>query len=93
MIANNIKKNAATILKRVNRHDKDVIDANVFQGGVNQEMVSLIKAKMGVDLKVPYDYFLAINDTTANTIWLRKETDYLSSNIFLHKFDIFFSNF
>ena len=38
-------------------------------------------------MKVPYDYFLAMGDTTEHTIWLRKETDYLSSNIMIHKYD------
>ncbi len=85
-LIDNIKKNAATIVKRVNRHDRDVVDANIYQGGVNAEMVSLVKARMGVDLKVPYDYFLAMDDTTSNTVWIRKETDYLGSHIFLHKF-------
>ena len=85
-LIDNIKRNAATILNRVKRHDREVVDANIYQGGVNAELVSLIQARLGVDLKIPYDYFLALDDSTASTIWLRKETDYLSSNIFLHKF-------
>lgn len=85
-LIDNLRKNAATILKRVKRHDDEIVEANIYQGGVNAEMVSLIKAKTGADLKVPYDYFLAMNDSVSNTLWLRKETDYLSSNIFLHKY-------
>jgi uncharacterized protein DUF4837 len=85
-LIDNIKKNAATILKRVNRHDSEVVDANIYQGGANAELTSLVEAKMGVEMKVPYDYFLALNDSITNTIWIRKETDYLSSNIFLYKF-------
>lgn len=85
-LIDNVKKNAATILKRVRRHDKEIVDANIYQGGVSAELVSLINAKMGVDMKIPFDYFLAMNDSTSNTLWLRKETDYLSSNIFLHKY-------
>lgn len=86
-LIDHIKKNAATILKRVNRHDKEIVDANIYQGGVNAELAETVKGKMGVDLKVPYDYFLAMNDSIDNVLWLRKENDYLSSNIFLHKYD------
>lgn len=85
-LVENIKKNAPVILRRVNRHDSELVDANIYQGGVNADLVSLMNAKMGVDLKVPYDYFLAMNDSTTNTIWIRKENDNLSSNIFLYKF-------
>lgn len=85
-LVENIKKNAPVILRRVKKHDLEIVDANVYQGGVNADLVSLVQAKMGVNFKVPYDYFLAMNDSTSNTIWMRKENDYLSSNIFLHKF-------
>ena len=85
-LIDNIKRNAAAIVKRVKRHDRGVVDANLYQGGVNADLVSLIQARMGVDLKIPYDYFLALDDSSAHTVWIRKETDYLSSNIFLQKF-------
>jgi hypothetical protein len=81
-----IKKNAPVILNRVNKHDSEIVDANIYQGGINSEMVSLVNTRMGVDLKVPYDYFLALDDTTNNTIWLRKETSALSANIFIHRY-------
>ncbi len=85
-LIDNIKKNAPSILKRINKHDDEIVEANIYQGGVNVELVSLVKSKAGVDLKVPYDYFLALNDSTSNTLWLRKETDHLSSNIFVHRY-------
>jgi len=85
-LIDNIRKNAATILKRVNAHDDEIVEANIYQGGVNGELVSLVQAKMGVTLKVPYDYFLAMEDSTSNVIWLRKETDFLTSGIFIKKF-------
>ena len=36
-----------------------------------------------MDLRIPSDYFVAIQDT--NSLWLRKETEYLSSNVLIHK--------
>ncbi len=81
-----LKKNAPVILGRINKHDSEIVDANIYQGGINTEMVSLVNARMGVNFKVPYDYFLALDDTTNNTIWLRKETSALSSNIFIHRY-------
>lgn len=86
VLIDNIKKNAATILKRINTHDDEVVEANIYQGGVNGELVSLVQAKMGVNFKVPFDYNLAMNDSINNVLWLRKETDFLSSSIFIQKF-------
>lgn len=82
----NIRKNAATILKRINKHDNEVVEANIYQGGVNAKLVSLVQVKMGVNLKVPYDYELSMNDSINNVLWLRKETDFSSSSIFIRKF-------
>lgn len=85
-LIDNVKKNAPAILRRVNKHDLEIVEANIYQGGINTDLASLIRARMGVDMKVPFDYFLALNDTTEQTIWLRKETNDLSSNIMIHKF-------
>lgn len=42
-----------------------------------------IIAKHGVNLRVPEDYVMAINDNS--TVWLRRETDKSSMNIMIHR--------
>lgn len=70
--------------KRINEFDSDKIRATVYQSGENTEESAEILAKMGAKVQVPGDYITAISND--DVIWLRKETDFLSSNLVFHKF-------
>lgn len=85
-IAEKVKSNAAAIAQRVNKHDKEIVDANMYQGGVNNKLSKLVKNRFGITMDVPYDYFQALDDSTNNTLWIRRETDFISSNIFIHRY-------
>ncbi len=82
-LTNNIKTKFPAIAKRVNLSDEGIIKATTYSRGVSRNLSDEIKTKMGVDINVPGDYVLSLHDE--NTMWLRSETDFLSSNIFLHK--------
>jgi len=81
----NIKKNYQTIAQKVNEHDEPFIQANIYQVGTNVELNKKVKEEFNIEIYIPDDYFLAMHDSVTNTLWLRKETDFLSSNIFIHK--------
>ncbi len=68
------------------KHDKDIVDANMYQGGVNKELSRLLKNKFDLEVDIPYDYFQAMYDSTEQTVWMRRETDFISSNIFVHQY-------
>lgn len=82
-LLNTLKENFPAVKKRVYEFDSKKLDAYVYLNGENKKLEEEIRTSMGVSLKVPSDYFLAIND--GNIIWIRKETDDISSNILLKK--------
>jgi len=82
-LAENIKASYPTIAKRINDFDQPQIGNMVYVKGLNQGVQKVIKEKTGADMQIPQEYFVALDEE--NTIWLRKETSELSSNIFIHK--------
>lgn len=81
----NIKKNYPAITQKVHEHDGPFVEANIYQAGSDLELNNKIKSEFNVEINIPDDYYLAMQDSINNTLWLRKETDFLSSNIFIHK--------
>ncbi|MFT6708272.1 MAG: hypothetical protein ACJATF_003128 [Flavobacteriales bacterium] len=82
-LTNNIKSKFSAIARRVNEADLGIVEGTAYASGNGIELSNKIKEKLGITIRVPADYILAIEDE--KTMWLRKETDFLSSNIFLHK--------
>ena len=82
-LVKNIKDNFATIANRIHEKDLLAIDATVYNGKENIKLIEEVSNTFGIYLKVPGDYFLAVNDK--ETIWMRKENEYLSSNIMIHR--------
>lgn len=82
-LIDNIKANFPAIYKRIEQRERDRIAATIFFQGQNPKIQDEVRSKMGADIKIPSDYFVAISDD--EVIWLRKETDDLSSNLLIHK--------
>lgn len=82
-LIDNIKANFPAIYKRIEQRERDRIAATIFFQGENPKIQDEVRSKMGADIKIPSDYFVAISDD--EVIWLRKETDDLSSNLLIHK--------
>ncbi|MCB0557441.1 MAG: DUF4837 family protein [Lewinellaceae bacterium] len=78
-----LKENFPAVRKRVNEHDENKINAYVYLSGENKRLEEEIKQDLNVSIRLPGDYFQAINDN--EIIWLRRETDETSSNIILKK--------
>ena len=79
----NIKKTFPAIKRKFNEHDESQIDAKTYLGGENVKLNKKVNKEFGINLKVPYDYVVAISDD--NSLWLRRETADASSNILIHK--------
>lgn len=82
-LIDNLKASFPAVYKRMEAREKDRIAATIFFQGENPEAQDEVRAKMGAEMKIPNDYFVAISDE--DVIWLRKETDDLSSNLLIHK--------
>ena len=84
-IIENIQRSFGAVIKRIREADKRKLGAGIYLEGTNNELEAEIKGKMGVSLKLPAGYVLAMHDEPNNVMWLRYETDEASSNIMLKK--------
>ena len=82
-LKNSIVKHFPSVKKKIREADKVKIDATVFLDGVSVSLIDEVKGKIGVDMRIPKDYFLAMSD--GEIVWMRKETNILSSNLILKK--------
>ena len=78
-----LKSNYPAVRKRVYEHDENKIDAFVYLNGINKKLAEEVKEDMGINIRMPSDYFMALNDDAI--IWMRKETEEISSNIILKR--------
>ncbi len=78
-----LKRNFPAVLKRIHEADSKKLEATIYLDGESYQLKEEISSKMGINLRVPNDYFLATSKD--NFIWMRKETPKFSSNIMLHK--------
>lgn len=82
-LMSNIKKDFNTIQKRIYDADKYKLDGNVYQQGVDENIIKELQTTLFIYLKIPKEYAISIKDE--NTFWLRKETENISSNILIRK--------
>jgi len=82
-VIKNIQTTYPSIAKKLQDGDHKLIEATVYGGGENRTLSNQVQEKLGVQLRVPKEYFLAMDDP--NLMWIRRETQEMSSNIILHK--------
>lgn len=78
-----MQKNFSGIASKFNKSDEEQFEATLYFGGENGTIKEKIQERYGMQVRIPSDYFVAIEN--AKTTWLRKETEFLSSNILIHK--------
>lgn len=81
-LVENFKRNFPAVRKRLTKEDRTKLDATVYLDGRNIPVEKEIKETMGIEMKVPGEYVMAINEDSL--IWLRRETRESSSNILLY---------
>lgn len=79
----NVMRNFPAVAKRFNKEDEERLDATLFVAGENQKLMEEVTAEMGVNMRIPKDFFMAKNDD--NVIWIRRESQKYSSNIMMKK--------
>jgi len=78
-----IQRTYPAVSKRVEKTNEGQFESTLYFGGENIDLKSKLKEQFNVDLRIPSDYFLAIQDES--TMWMRKEMDHVSSNIIVQK--------
>jgi len=77
------EKNFPAIANKLHKTDKEQFEATIYFGGENEPVKQKVKDQFEMDVRIPSDYFVAVQDS--ESIWLRKETEFISSNIMVHK--------
>jgi len=77
------ERNFPAIANKLHKTDKEQFEATLYFGGENGAVKQKIKDQFEMEIRIPSDYFVAIQDT--QSLWLRKETEFLSSNILIHR--------
>lgn len=78
-----VVKNFPAAAKRLEQDNRERIGKTAFIEGENRKLMDEIKSKMDAEMRVPKKYFQAVSD--GKVIWLRLETDDLSSNLILSR--------
>lgn len=80
-----ISANYSSIAKRINRHDEMPLEAAVYAKGENKGLTAKLKEDIGLELKIPLDFIVALERPDENFIWLRKDVQKASQNIVFQK--------
>lgn len=80
-----IKKSFPATTRRINQHDEKQLKASVYVDRINLGISESIKEEYGLDIKIPGDYAIAVNDTLEDVIWLRKDLQEAILNIVIRK--------
>jgi hypothetical protein len=84
-LAENIARNFPPIGRHINEEDMSIVKATAYQAGENYDLEAEVKAKFGLDLKIPGDFRKAIFNEKTNTLWLRRQSRDIEAGILIHK--------
>ncbi|WP_052596602.1 DUF4837 family protein [Aureispira sp. CCB-QB1] len=77
-----VKKDYQEVMKQFNKADTELFIQQIYAPGSNTDATNAIYETFKIDLKIPKEFALANIDS--NSIWLRRETNKTSSNIFIY---------
>ena len=77
-----VAKDYQRVMNEFNKADTEMFIEQIYLPGQNLEATNRLHEGYGIDLKIPRDYVIAHDDSSA--IWMRKETDKISNNIFIY---------
>jgi hypothetical protein len=80
-ISESIKKHYAAVARRVNQHDEKQLKSSIYVDRINKGLSIKIKNNYGLDIEIPGEYQVAIDNKEDNLMWLRKDTDDAILNI------------
>lgn len=77
-----VAKDYQEVMKQFNIADTEFFIQQIYAPGSNADATNAIYETFKIDLKIPREFALANIDS--NSIWLRRETNKTSSNIFIY---------
>jgi hypothetical protein len=82
-LVDNIVQNASAVIKSINQRDAEMVEATAYFSGEDETIEAEVRSKMDVSMRIPEDFIIALNEE--DVMWLRRETDEISSNILLRR--------
>lgn len=84
-----IRENFPTIAKKINEHDEDQLVASIYSvRRTNPGIERKVKEMYGLDMAIPGDFRLAVEDNGQKQLWLRRDDNKGAIlNIMMHSVD------
>ena len=83
-LSNVIRDHFESAARRIHDHDRQILKADLYQGGLNKRIQDDILKSFLVNIKIPQDYVLA--QEKDNTFWIRKMDDKVLSNLLITQY-------
>jgi len=84
-LAKAIAENYNTLAAKIHAHDQGQIEKKTFFAGINAEAQAKIKEIVGVEVKIPSDYKLAMADEKLKLVWTRRDSKKAIINFVVQK--------
>jgi hypothetical protein len=82
-LVDNIVQSAGAVIKSINQRDSEMVEATTYFSGEDETIEAEVRSKMDVSMRIPEEFIIALNEE--GVMWLRRETDDISSNILLRR--------
>lgn len=82
-LINALKSNFGSIATKVRKADQKQLEGLVYGAGENPIVINEVREAIGVDIKVPAGYQIAVQDSSF--VWLRKDLSEVNKNIMIKK--------
>ena len=80
-LADLVARSFASASERIDRSDREVLMANIYQSGRAERLVDSLRGLVGLTMDIPLDYKLALADS--NFVWLRRDITDVVQNILI----------
>lgn len=83
----NIITKSSSIAKLVREHDEEMMEHRIYFSGKHVSLNNRIKEQFGMNITIPGNYSLALDEKEDNFMWIRKLEDdtHVHTNILIHK--------
>lgn len=82
-LSNQIVSKFPSIAKAIQNQYQEQIDASVYLGGPNNQLINQIERQFGIYLKIPSDFQVNVEDES--TMWIIREGDVGVSNLLINR--------
>lgn len=74
-----------TIAKRVHDNDLKQVEGILYSGGDNAKIQRKLQSNLDLSMHIPYDFYLAFQDSVNKVMWIRQELKDFSGNLLIKR--------